>query len=219
MFAITKVYAKKVHAVNAIRMFVTNKGLASLPTEQAETFVLPAADGFQVANGMLNAHYGFAETEQEQASGPLPQRVPEGAVTSGAALEAVSEAIAQADRLHPQDKALVASRSAKLQGKSKLEQDKAAAKKGKVKEEKAPAAKSIVQNGARRPAKPGKTLDVWLVAERMHAEKVAAGAEATTPTIKEVFAELQAMHPGFNKTTCSIQFYACRTFNGWTVTK
>lgn len=226
MFSITKVYAKKVHAVNAIRMFVTNKGLAALSTDEAAAYVLPAADGFQVANGELNERYGFPVAEQEGATG---QRVPAGAPTSGAALE-VAAAIAATDKLHPKDAETIASRSAKLQTPSKVEQQKAAARElrestAKVKsarkevEPKAPVAKSVTQNGARRPAKPGKTLDVWLTAEAMHARNVEQKLADVVPTLKEVYAEILLQHPGFNKTTCSIQFYACRTFNGWTPAK
>lgn len=214
MFNLTKVYAKKVHAVNAIRMLVTNKGLAALSTDDAAAYVLPAAEGFQIANGELNAHYGFEVAGEQGTSGELQQRVPAGSVTSGAALDAVINAMEEGGM-----KADAPARS-KLQASSKLEKAKKENLAPKAaKKEKAPAAKSVTQNGARRPAKPGKTLDVWIAAEALHADKVAAGEEVTTPTLKEVYAILLAVDPTFNKTTCSIQFYACRTFNGWTVTK
>lgn len=69
---------------------------------------------------------------------------------------------------------------------------------------------SEVQNGARRPAKAGKTATVWEVTERLQNAK-----DGVTPTCKEVYEVLLSQDKTFNKTTCNIQYYACLKFHGW----
>lgn len=203
MYNLTKTYKTQAQAVNAIRMQARCKDWQVLDTDAAKQHVWPAANGFTVNNATLNAALGFAELPATDVSGALPQRVPAGTVTDGKALESVNAALEEAAPLSKADKALLQAR---------LDAAKPANTKP-VKETKAPAAKSVTQNGARRPAKEGKTLLVWEVAERLYKQL------ERTPTIKEVYAQLCSMDKGFNKTTCSIQFYACRTFHGWVVTK
>lgn len=220
MYALTKTYKSKAQAINAIRLTARNKEWTVLDTDAAAAHVWPAADGYTVNNLTLNVALGFVTEEQEQASGPLAQLVPEGTITDGKALEAVSAALAEQSAKD--------TKTPKLQAPSKMEQSK--------KENLAPKAKKATQeqldhlfgkdkkvtegdkkptrcevvNNARRPLR-GKTLLVWETTEAMQK------ASGTCPSLKEVFAKLQEAEPGFNKTTCSIQFYACRTYNGWDV--
>lgn len=205
MYELTKIYKTKAMAVNAIRMTATNKGWKVLSTEDAAQHVWPQAEGFTVNNTSLNLALGFISEADADA---LEQRVPAGSVTNGEALEAVNAALAE--------QANVDKKAPKLQAPSKLEQDKKAAKAAK-KADKAPkgtgegdksATRCEVKNGARRPLR-GKTLLVWETTEIL-----AAGPNGI-PTLKEVYEELCRLEPGFNKTTAGIQYYACRTYNGW----
>ena len=205
MYDLTKEYKTKAMAVNAIRMTATNKGWKVLPTDEAATHVWPSAEGFIVNNTTLNLALGFITEEQAEVA----QRVPAGSITEGKALEAVNAALAE--------QANVDKKAPKLQEPSKLEQDKKAAKAAK-KADKAPkgtgeggksATRCEVKNGARRPLR-GKTLLVWEVTERLHAQL------ERVPTAKEVHEQLVSMEPGFNKTTTGIQYYACKAYNGWT---
>ena len=200
MYELTKVYKSKAMAINAIRMTATNKGWKVLSTEQAAEHVWPQAEGFVVNNTTLNVALGFVTEEQAE----VVQRVPEGSVTDGKALEAVNAALSEQANL---DK-----KAPKLQALSKLEQDKKAVKASKkaAKENAEPKAptRCETKNGARRPLR-GKTLLVWEVTERLQKtlERV--------PSLKEVHEQLVSMEPGFNKTTAGIQYYACRAYNGW----
>lgn len=205
MYDLTKEYKTKAMAVNAIRMTATNKGWKVLSTDEAATHVWPSAAGFTVNNTTLNLALGFITDEQAEVA----QRVPAGSITDGKALEAVNAALAE--------QANVDKKAPKLQAPSKLEQDKKAAKAAK-KADKAPkgtgegdksATRCEVKNGARRPLR-GKTLLVWEVTERLHAQL------ERVPTAKEVHEQLVSMEPGFNKTTTGIQYYACKAYNGWT---
>ncbi len=205
MYDLTKVYKTKAMALNAIRITATNKGWKVLNTEEASEHVWPAVgqEGFTVNNTTLNLALGFiTETEAETK---LPQRVPEGAITDGATLEAVNAALAE--------NAKVDTKAPKLQAPSKLEQDKKAVKAAKKqeKESKEPTRCTVV-NGARRPLR-GKTLQVWETTEDLCAKLT------RTPTVKEVYEALCAKAPGFNKTTCNIQYYSCLAYNGWQGTK
>lgn len=204
MFELAKVYKTKAMAINAIRMTATNRGWKVLSTDDAAAYVYPgqAGEGFVVANAELNVAMGFAAPEVEQ-------KVPAGSITDGKALEAVSAALAEQA---PKDKA-----APKLQAPSKLEESKKANKK-QAKNKPAdvdplvfPGTKQTrcnVANGARRPLR-GKTLLVWETTERMQA------ASGEVPSLKQVHEELCKTEPGFNKTTAGIQYYACRTYNGW----
>lgn len=205
MYELTKIYKTKAMAVNAIRMTATNKGWKVLSTDDASQHVWPQAEGFTVNNTSLNLALGFISEADADA---LAQRVPDGSVTDGKALEAVNAALAE--------QANVDKKAPKLQAPSKLEQDKKAAKAAK-KADKAPkgtgegdksATRCEVKNGARRPLR-GKTLLVWETTEML-----AAGPNGI-PTLKEVYEELCRLEPGFNKTTAGIQYYACRAYNGW----
>lgn len=205
MYELTKIYKTKAMAVNAIRMTATNKGWKVLSTDDAAQHVWPQAEGFTVNNTSLNLALGFISEADADA---LAQRVPEGSVTDGKALEAVNAALAE--------QANVDKKAPKLQAPSKLEQDKKAAKAAK-KADKAPkgtgegdksATRCEVKNGARRPLR-GKTLLVWETTERMNEQM------GRVPSLKEVHEELCRLEPGFNKTTAGIQYYACRAYNGW----
>lgn len=198
MYALAKIYKSKAQAVNAIRMTARNKDWKVLDTEQAEQHVWPAAEGFAVNNTTLNVAMGFAEAAEQDVSG---------------AQESVAEALAEQagkDKVIPQ----LPSRPAVIKSAADV---KKSTKPSKA--EKAPKAtgegntRSQVVNGARRPLREGKTLDVWLTTERLQKET------GVCPSCKEVLAALEAQHGSFNKTTCSIQFYACRTYNGWEVVK
>lgn len=200
MYDLTKEYKTKAMAINAIRMTATNKGWKVLSTEQAAEHVWPQAEGFAVNNTTLNVALGFVSDEQAEVA----QRVPEGSVTDGKALEAVNAALSE--QAHKDAKA------PKLQAPSKLEESKKEAKSSKKAakesaEPKAPARCNVV-NGARRPLR-GKTLLVWETTERMHKES------GEVPSMKQVHEELLKTEPGFNKTTAGIQYYACRAYNGW----
>ena len=201
MYDLTKEYKTKAMAVNAIRMTATNKGWKVLSTDEAATHVWPSAAGFTVNNTTLNLALGFITEEQAEVA----QRVPAGSITDGKALEAVNAALAE--------QANVDKKAPKLQAPSKLEQDKKAVKASKkaAKESAEPKAptRCETKNGARRPLR-GKTLLVWEVTERLHAQL------ERVPTAKEVHEQLVSMEPGFNKTTTGIQYYACKAYNGWT---
>lgn len=206
MYELTKIYKTKAMAVNAIRMTATNKGWKVLSTDDAAQHVWPQGEGFTVINASLNLALGLISEADADA---LAQRVPEGSVTDGKALEAVNAALSE--QAHKDVKA------PKLQAPSKLEESKKAAKANKkaAKEDATPytipgckQTRCNVVNGARRPLR-GKTLLVWETTEML-----AAGPNGI-PTLKEVYEELCRLEPGFNKTTAGIQYYACRAYNGW----
>lgn len=188
MYELTKIYKSKAMAINAIRMTATNKGWKVLSTDEAAKYVYPHAEGYEVANAELNVALGFDV----------------GPITDGKVLEAVSDALAEQKAKD--------SKAPKLQAPSKLEESKKAAKASKkaAKESAEPKAptRCETKNGARRPLR-GKTLLVWETTEML-----AAGPNGV-PTLKEVYEELCRLEPGFNKTTAGIQYYACRTYNGW----
>lgn len=209
MYELTKIYKTKAMAVNAIRMTATNKGWKVLSTDDAAQHVWPQAEGFTVNNTSLNLALGFISEADADA---LSQRVPEGSVTDGKALEAVNAALAE--QAHKDVKA------PKLQAPSKLEESKKENAKERSQrrqleiheklneaEPKAQTRCNVV-NGARRPLR-GKTLLVWETTERMNEQM------GRVPSLKEVHEELCRMYPDFNKTTAGIQYYACRAYNGW----
>lgn len=209
MYELTKIYKTKAMAVNAIRMTATNKGWKVLSTDDAAQHVWPQAEGFTVNNTSLNLALGFISEADADA---LSQRVPEGSVTDGKALEAVNAALAE--QAHKDAKA------PKLQAPSKLEESKKENAKERSQrrqleiheklneaEPKAQTRCNVV-NGARRPLR-GKTLLVWETTERMNEQM------GRVPSLKEVHEELCRMYPDFNKTTAGIQYYACRAYNGW----
>lgn len=209
MYELTKIYKTKAMAVNAIRMTATNKGWKVLSTEDAAQHVWPQAEGFTVNNTSLNLALGFISEADADA---LSQRVPEGSITNGEALEAVNAALSE--QAHKDAK------ESKLQAPSKLEESKKENAKERSQrrqleiheklneaEPKAQTRCNVV-NGARRPLR-GKTLLVWETTERMNEQM------GRVPSLKEVHEELCRMYPGFNKTTAGIQYYACRAYNGW----
>lgn len=213
MYELTKIYKTKAMAVNAIRMTATNKGWKVLSTDDAAQHVWPQAEGFTVNNTSLNLALGFISEADADA---LEQRVPEGSVTDGKALEAASAALTSVKDALTTEEVMADAKARKLQAPSKLEQDKKAAKAAK-KADKAPkgtgegdksATRCEVKNGARRPLR-GKTLLVWETTEAMQKE---AGE---VPSLKQVHEALCKVEPGFNKTTAGIQYYACRAYNGW----
>lgn len=209
MYELTKIYKTKAMAVNAIRMTATNKGWKVLSTDDAAQHVWPQAEGFTVNNTSLNLALGFISEADADA---LSQRVPDGSVTDGKALEAVNAALKE--QAHKDAKA------PKLQAPSKLEESKKENAKERSQrrqleiheklneaEPKAQTRCNVV-NGARRPLR-GKTLLVWETTERMNEQM------GRVPSLKEVHEELCRMYPDFNKTTAGIQYYACRAYNGW----
>lgn len=213
MYELTKIYKTKAMAVNAIRMTATNKGWKVLPTDDAAQHVWPQAEGFTVNNTSLNLALGFISEADADA---LSQRVPEGSVTDGKALEAASAALTSVKDALTTEEVMADAKARKLQAPSKLEESKKAAKANK-KADKAPkgtgeegrsATRCNVVNGARRPLR-GKTLLVWETTERMNEQT------GRVPSLKEVHEELCRLEPGFNKTTAGIQYYACRAYNGW----
>lgn len=210
MYELTKIYKTKAMAVNAIRMTATNKGWKVLSTEDAAQHVWPQAEGFTVNNTSLNLALGFISEADADA---LSQRVPEGSVTDGKALEAASAALTSVKDALTTEEVMADAKARKLQAPSKLEESKKAAKANKkaAKEDNPEAIKQTrcnVVNGARRPLR-GKTLLVWEVTERLQAQL------ERVPSLKEVHEQLVSMEPGFNKTTAGIQYYACRAYNGW----
>ncbi|WP_404603688.1 hypothetical protein [Raoultella planticola] len=232
MYELTKIYKTKAMAVNAIRMTATNKGWKVLSTEDAAQHVWPQAEGFTVNNTSLNLALGFISEADADA---LSQRVPEGSVTDGKALEAVNAALseqAHKDAKEPLANGKFIGREGnayagmepwgreKLQKPSKLEESKKENAKERSQrrqleiheklneaEPKAQTRCNVV-NGARRPLR-GKTLLVWETTERMNEQM------GRVPSLKEVHEELCRMYPDFNKTTAGIQYYACRAYNGW----
>lgn len=209
MYELTKIYKTKAMAVNAIRMTATNKGWKVLSTDDAAQHVWPQAEGFAVNNTSLNLALGFISEADADA---LTQRVPDGSVTDGKALEAASVALTSVKDALTTEEVMADAKARKLQAPSKLEESKKAAKANKkaAKESAEPKAptRCETKNGARRPLR-GKTLLVWEVTERLQAQL------ERVPTLKEVHEQLVSMEPGFNKTTAGIQYYACRAYNGW----
>ena len=206
MYELTKIYKTKAMAVNAIRMTATNKGWKVLSTEDAAQHVWPQAEGFTVNNTSLNLALGFISEADADA---LSQRVPEGSVTDGKALEAVNAALSEQSHKDAKEP--------KLQAPSKLEESKKQARKDKkaAKEDNPKAVKQTrcnVVNGARRPLR-GKTLLVWETTEAIQKES------EEVPSLKQVYEALCKVEPGFNKTTAGIQYYACRAYNGWESSK
>lgn len=214
MYELTKIYKTKAMAVNAIRMTATNKGWKVLSTDDAAQHVWPQAEGFTVNNTSLNLALGFISEADADA---ISQRVPDGSVTEGKALEAASAALTSVKDALTTEEVMADAKARKLQAPSKLEESKKAAKANKkdAKEDVEPytmpgckQTRCNVVNGARRPLR-GKTLLVWETTEML-----AAGPNGI-PTLKEVYEELCRLEPGFNKTTAGIQYYACRAYNGW----
>lgn len=217
MYELTKIYKTKAMAVNAIRMTATNKGWKVLSTDDAAQHVWPQAEGFTVNNTSLNLALGFISEADADA---LSQRVPEGSVTDGKALEAASAALTSVKDALTTEEVMADAKARKLQAPSKLEESKKENAKERSQrrqleiheklneaEPKAQTRCNVV-NGARRPLR-GKTLLVWETTERMNEQT------GRVPSLKEVHEELCRMYPGFNKTTAGIQYYACRAYNGW----
>lgn len=217
MYELTKIYKTKAMAVNAIRMTATNKGWKVLSTDDAAQHVWPQAEGFTVNNTSLNLALGFISEADADA---LSQRVPEGSVTDGKALEAASAALTSVKDALTTEEVMADAKARKLQAPSKLEESKKENAKERSQrrqleiheklneaEPKAQTRCNVV-NGARRPLR-GKTLLVWETTERMNEQM------GRVPSLKEVHEELCRMYPDFNKTTAGIQYYACRAYNGW----
>lgn len=217
MYELTKIYKTKAMAVNAIRMTATNKGWKVLSTDDAAQHVWPQAEGFTVNNTSLNLALGFISEADADA---LSQRVPEGSVTDGKALEAASAALTSVKDALTTEEVMADAKARKLQAPSKLEESKKENAKERSQrrqleiheklneaEPKAQTRCNVV-NGARRPLR-GKTLLVWETTERMNEQT------GRVPSLKEVHEELCRMYPDFNKTTAGIQYYACRAYNGW----
>lgn len=217
MYELTKIYKTKAMAVNAIRMTATNKGWKVLSTDDAAQHVWPQSEGFTVNNTSLNLALGFISEADADA---LSQRVPEGSVTDGKALEAASAALTSVKDALTTEEVMADAKARKLQAPSKLEESKKENAKERSQrrqleiheklneaEPKAQTRCNVV-NGARRPLR-GKTLLVWETTERMNEQT------GRVPSLKEVHEELCRMYPDFNKTTAGIQYYACRAYNGW----
>lgn len=183
MFAITKQFESAAKAAASVKITARNKKVA-LPTDLDYSLLVKCVAGqFVVDNTALNIAAGFV-----QAAAP----------------EVAQAAVAVASK---------GSLAASMLSMFKQEASKHAAEEKALAQtagQKASKCVSQVQNGARRPAKPGKTLDVWEVTERLQNAK-----DGVTPTCKEVYEVLLSQDKYFNKTTCNIQYYACLKFHGW----
>lgn len=182
MFAITKQFESAAKAVASVKITARNKKVA-LPSDLDYSLLVKSKGcAFVVDNDALNVAAGFV-----QAAAP----------------EVAQAAVAVASK---------GSLAASMLSMFKQEASKHAAEEKALAQtagQKASKCVSQVQNGARRPAKPGKTLDVWTATEMLY------NKAQKTPTCKEVFALLQIADKNFNKTTCNIQYYACLKFHGW----
>lgn len=180
MFAITKEFDSAAKAVASVKITARNKKVALPADLDYSLLVKPAGSHFVVDNAALNVAAGCVEAATRE-------------VTDAAAVVVAKGSLAASMLgMFKQDAA------------KHTAEDKALAKATGSK------AVSEVQNGARRPAKAGKTATVWEVTERLQSVK-----DGVTPTCKEVYEVLVSQDKYFNKTTCNIQYYACLKFHGW----
>ena len=203
MYDLTKVYKTKAMALNAIRITATNKGWKVLNTDEAAAHVWPAVgqDGYTVNNTTLNLALGFITEAEASAQEALAEQAPK--TKADALADKARAEVWGKDGNNTQEQA--AAIVGKKNGPKKAAKEKPAKESA---EPKAPT-RCETRNGARRPLR-GKTLLVWEVTERLHAQL------ERVPTAKEVHEQLVSMEPGFNKTTTGIQYYACKAYNGWT---
>lgn len=180
MFAITKEFESAAKAVASVKITARNKKVA-LPSDLDYSLLVKAAGShFVVDNDALNVAAGCV-----QAAAPEVAQAAVTVAAKGSLAASMLDMFKQdADKHNAEDKALAKATGSK--------------------------AVSEVQNGARRPAKAGKTATVWEVTERLQSVK-----DGVTPTCKEVYEVLVSQDKYFNKTTCNIQYYACLKFHGW----
>ena len=183
MFAITKEFDSAAKAVASVKITARNKKVA-LPSDLDYSLLVKSSGcAFVVDNDALNVAAGFV-----QAAAPEVAQAAVAVASKGSLAASVLSMLQQDAGKHAaEDKALTQSAGQKA-GKRASE----------------------VQNGARRPAKAGKTATVWEVTERLQRAK-----DGVTPTCKEVYEVLVSQDKYFNKTTCNIQYYACLKFHGW----
>lgn len=180
MFAITKEFESAAKAVASVKITARNKKVA-LPSDLDYSLLVKSTGrAFVVDNDALNVAAGWV-----QAAAPEVAQAAVAVAAKGSLAASMLDMFKQdADKHNAEDKALAKAKGSK--------------------------AVSLVQNGARRPAKAGKTADVWEVTERLQNVK-----DGVTPTCKEVYEVLISQDKYFNKTTCNIQYYACLKFHGW----
>ena len=183
MFAITKQFESAAKAVASVKITARNKKVALPADLDYSLLVKQTGSAFVVDNAALNVAAGCV-----QAAAP---EVAQAAVT-----------VAAKGSLAASMLCLLQQEASKHAGEEKALAQSAGQKASKC--------ASAVQNGARRPAKAGKTATVWEVTERLQNAK-----DGVTPTCKEVYEVLVSQDKYFNKTTCNIQYYACLKFHGW----
>jgi hypothetical protein len=183
MFAITKEFDSAAKAVASVKITARNKKVALPADLDYSLLVKSAGRAFVVDNDALNIAAGFV-----QAAAPEVAQAAVAVASKGSlAASMLSMFNRDASKHAAEDKALAQSAGQKASKRA-----------------------SEVQNGARRPAKAGKTADVWEVTERLQNVR-----DGVTPTCKEVYEVLVSQDKYFNKTTCNIQYYACLKFHGW----
>lgn len=180
MFAITKEFDSAAKAVASVKITARNKKVALPADLDYSLLVKHTGSAFVVDNAALNVAAGCV-----QAAAPEVAQAAVTVAAKGSLAASMLDMFKQdAAKHNAEDKALAKATGSK--------------------------AVSEVQNGARRPAKAGKTADVWEVTERLQNVK-----DGVTPTCKEVYEVLVSQDKYFNKTTCNIQYYACLKFHGW----
>ena len=180
MFAITKQFESAAKAVASVKITARNKKVA-LPSDlDYSLLVKPAGSHFVVDNAALNVAAGWVEAAAPEVAQAAVAVAAKGSLAASMLVMFKQDAA----KHNAEDKALAKATGSK--------------------------AVSAVQNGARRPAKAGKTASVWEVTERLQHAK-----DGVTPTCKEVYEVLVSQDKYFNKTTCNIQYYACLKFHGW----
>lgn len=180
MFAITKQFDSAAKAVASVKITARNKKVALPADLDYSLLVKHTGSAFVVDNAALNVAAGCV-----QAAAPEVAQAAVTVAAKGSLAASMLDMFTQdAAKHNAEDKALAKATGSK--------------------------AVSAVQNGARRPAKAGKTATVWEVTERLQNAK-----DGVTPTCKEVYEVLVSQDKYFNKTTCNIQYYACLKFHGW----
>lgn len=180
MFAITKEFDSAAKAVASVKITARNKKVALPADLDYSLLVKHTGSAFVVDNAALNVAAGCV-----QAASPEVAQAAVTVAAKGSLAASMLDMFKQdAAKHNAEDKALAKATGSK--------------------------AVSAVQNGARRPAKSGKTATVWEVTERLQNAK-----DGVTPTCKEVYEVLVSQDKYFNKTTCNIQYYACLKFHGW----
>lgn len=183
MFAITKSFETPAKAVASVKITARNKKVV-LPADLDYSLLIKnTGSHFVVDNGALNVAAGCVQAAVPEVAQAAVTLAPKGSIAAAMLRVIQGDATKHAN------------------------EDKVLAKKG---EQKGVKCVSEMQNGARRPAKAGKTATVWEVTERLQNVK-----EGVTPTCKEVYEVLVSQDKCFNKTTCNIQYYACLKFHGW----